>query len=89
MATRSSEKMIQISLGTIIKTILVVLAFAVFYYLRDVVLVVILAVIIASAVEPGTQWFLRRGVPRILSVLLMYFVAVMILVMVFYFLFCR
>lgn len=87
MATRSSEKMIQISLGTIIKTILVVLAFAVFYYLRDVVLVVILAVIIASAVEPGTQWFLRRGVPRILSVLLMYFVAVMILVMVFYFLF--
>lgn len=87
MATRSSEKLIQISLGTIVKAVLVVLAFAVFYYLRDIVLVVLLAVIIASAIEPGTQWFLRRGVPRILSVLLIYFAAVMLLVIVFYFLF--
>lgn len=87
MTTRSNEKMIQINLGTIVKAVVVVLAFVAFYYLRDVVLVVLLAVIIASAVEPGTQWFLRRGVPRILAVLLMYFVAVMILVVVFYFLF--
>ncbi len=87
MATRSSEKMIQISAGTIMKALLIVVSFVVFYYLRDIVLVVILAIIIASSVEPGTQWFLRRGVPRILAVLFMYFVAVMILVMVFYFLF--
>ena len=87
MAIRGAEKMIQINLGTIVKAVLVVLAFVVFYYLRDVVLVVLLAIIIASAVEPGTQWFLRRRVPRILAVLFMYFVAVMILVMVFYFLF--
>jgi len=87
MAIRSSEKMIQISSGTIMKALLIVSIFAVFYYLRDIVLVVLLAIIIASAVEPGTQWFLRRGVPRILSVLLIYFVAVMMLMMVFYFLF--
>lgn len=87
MATRSSEKMIQINLGAIVKAVLVVVAFVVFYYLRDVVLVVLLAIIIASAVEPGTQWFLRRGVPRILAVLFMYFVAVMILVVMFYFFF--
>lgn len=84
---RLSDKTIQISAGTIIKFVLVVIAFAAFYYLRDIVLVVLLAVVIASAVEPGTQWFLRRGVPRVLAVLLMYFVAVMFLVMVFYFLF--
>jgi predicted PurR-regulated permease PerM len=87
MAVRSSDKIIQISSGTIVKGILIALAFVAFYYLRDVVLVVLLAVIIASAIEPGTQWFLRRGVPRILAVLLIYFTAVMILVMVFYFLF--
>jgi predicted PurR-regulated permease PerM len=87
MTTGSSDKIIQISSGTIIKTLLIALAFVVFYYLRDIVLVVVLAIIIASAVEPGTQWFLRRGVPRILAVLFMYFVAVMILVMTFYFLF--
>jgi len=49
--------------------------------------VVILAIIIASAIEPGTQWFLRRKVPRILAVLLIYFTAVIILVGLFYFLF--
>ena len=87
MAIRGGEKIIQISSGTIVKAVLVVLAFAVFYYLRDIVLIVLLAIIIASSVEPGTQWFSRRQVPRILSVLLMYFVAVMSLVMIFYFLF--
>ena len=87
MATGSNDKIIQISSGTIIKALFIALAFVVFYYLRDIVLVVALAVIIASAVEPGTQWFLRRRVPRILAVLFMYFVAVMILVMTFYFLF--
>ena len=87
MAIRGSDKIIQISSGTIVKALLIALAFVVFYYLRDVVLVVLLAIIIASSVEPGTQWFLRRRVPRILAVLFMYFVAVMILVVVFYFLF--
>lgn len=87
MTTRPSSKIIQISSSTIIKAILIALAFAVFYYLRDIVLVVLLAIIIASAVEPGTQWFLRRGIPRIISVLFIYSAAVMSLVVVFYFLF--
>jgi predicted PurR-regulated permease PerM len=87
MATKGNDKVIQIGLGTILKAVLVVLILIIFYYLRDILLVVLLAIIIASAVEPGAQWFLRRGVPRILAVLLIYFVAVMALVVMFYFLF--
>lgn len=87
MPRTPSEKVIQISASTIIKAVLVVLFFASLYYLRDLLLVVLLAVIIASAVEPGTQWFIRRRVPRILGVLLIYSVAVVVLVMVFYFIF--
>lgn len=87
MATRSNDKTITISSGTIIKALLIVLALAAFYYLRDVVLVVLLSIIIASAIEPGTQWFLRRKVPRVLSVLLIYSAAVLSLVLVFYFIF--
>jgi predicted PurR-regulated permease PerM len=87
MAVRQNDKIIQISSGTIIKAILIALVFIAFYYLRDIMLVVVLSIIIASAVEPGTQWFLRRRVPRILAVLLIYFVAVMMLVLVFYFIF--
>lgn len=87
MARPASEKIIQISAGTIIKAILIGIVFFAFYYLRDIALVVLLAIIIASAVEPGTQWFLRRRVPRILAVLLIYFSAVMFMVGAFYFLF--
>ncbi len=82
-----SEKIIQISSGTIFKFFLIGLSLAAIFYLRDIVLVVILAVIIASAVEPGTQWLVRRRVPRILSVLFIYSTAVIIMVGVFYFLF--
>lgn len=87
MANKTGDKMIQISAGTITKTLLIVLGFVLLYYLRDVALVVILAIIIASAIEPGTQWFLRRKVPRILAVLLIYSAAVLSLVLVFYFIF--
>jgi predicted PurR-regulated permease PerM len=87
MAKNSGDKIIQISAGTIMKALLIISLFAIFFYLRDIILVVVLAIIIASAIEPGTQWFLRRGVPRILAVLLIYFTAVMGLVFVFYFLF--
>lgn len=86
MAPRSDKK-IEISIGTVIKTLLVIFSFALLFYMRDIALVVILAVIIASAAEPGTSWFVRRGVPRVLAVLLIYFSAVVILVGTFYFLF--
>lgn len=81
-----SEKILSISAVSVFKAVLVVLGFALFYYLRDVALVVLLAIIIASSVEPGTKWFLRRRVPRLLAVLLIYSVAVIVLVGMFYFL---
>ena len=46
-----------------------------------------MAIIIASAIEPGTKWLLRRGVPRILSVIFIYTTMALGLVAVFYFLF--
>ncbi len=87
MNRSQEDKIIQISSGTIIKSILIVLGFAAIYYLRDIALVVVLAIIIASAVEPGMQKFLKWGVPRIISVLFLYFSALMVLVGIFYFLF--
>ncbi len=88
MAIRTpTDKIIQISSGTILKALLIVVAFIAFYVLRDVVLVVLLAIVVASAIEPGTRWLLRRGVPRIISVLLIYSLLAVCLVMTFYFLF--
>lgn len=87
MFRQTNEKIIQISAETIIKTLLILLGFVALYYLRDIILVLLLAIIIASAVEPGTQWFLRKGVPRIISVIFIYFSALLFSVTIFYFLF--
>ncbi len=58
--------------GSIIKAILFVLLVAVLWFLRDIVLIVLTAVVIASAMEPGIHAFVRRGLPRLLSVILLY-----------------
>ncbi len=87
MAKSSEEKIIQISSGTIFKALLILLGFIGIYVLSDIILVVLLAVVIASAIEPGTKWLLRKGVPRIISVLFVYSIIAVILVGSFYFLF--
>jgi predicted PurR-regulated permease PerM len=63
---------VHISSGSIIKVILFVLLVGLLWYLRELVLIVLTAVVIASAIEPGIAFFVRRKVPRVLGVLLMY-----------------
>lgn len=66
------EESISISLGTIVKFILVVLFFALLFILKDLVLVLLMSIVVASAVEPGTQWFVRRRIPRLFAVVFIY-----------------
>lgn len=69
---------INITSGTILKSVLIVLLFASLYYLRDLVLVILTAVVLASSVEPATVWFSRRKVPRVVSVILVYGIIIFI-----------
>ncbi len=63
---------ISISTGTLIRFILVLVMFYFFYFIRDIVLILLTAIVIASAVEPGTRWFMRRKIPRVPAVLIIY-----------------
>lgn len=63
---------INISTGTILKTMVLVLGLALFLFLFDVFLVIIASVVVASAVEPATKWFINRKIPRVLAVLFIY-----------------
>src|SRR3989344_5715321 len=74
------DKQINISItsGTIIRAILVILAFGLLYILRDIVLILLTAVVIASAIEPAAGWFVRRRLPRFLAVILVYATVVLI-----------
>ncbi|MBU1500651.1 AI-2E family transporter [Patescibacteria group bacterium] len=63
---------ITITPGTIITAILIgAVAFAL-WTLRDLALLVLTAIVIASAIEPGVSFFRRKHIPRVLAVTGMY-----------------
>ena len=76
---------ITISSGTIIKSILFVLLVFAIFFLKDLVLIVLTAIVIASAVEPITKWFINYRIPRVASVLLVYLIILGTLLAIFYF----
>lgn len=76
---------IEISSGTIIRIILFVLLVALLFYLRELVLIVLTAIVIASAIEPATRWFMRYRFPRVLAVLVVYLIIVFFFLGLFYF----
>jgi len=63
---------ITITTGTILKTLLLLVGAWLVFYLRDVVLSVLVAIVIASAMEPGVKVFTSWRIPRVLAVLLLY-----------------
>jgi predicted PurR-regulated permease PerM len=81
----SSNITINITSGTIIKSILWIFLAYVLYILRGLVLVILVAITIASAIEPGTRWLVKRRIPRVLSALLIYLLIIGVFVGIFYF----
>lgn len=77
---------IDISSAAILKVILFVLGIALMWYLRDLILDVLTAVVIASAIEPAIGFFARHGLRRIFSVIIMYvIIAAVFFTVVFFF----
>jgi len=65
---------ITIETGTIIKSILLILLVAFLFYLKDLVLVILTAVVLASAIEPAVHMFTKYKIPRVISVILVYLI---------------
>lgn len=63
---------ISITSGTVAKSVLIVLMFALLYYLRDLVIIVTTSIVIASAIEPMILWFRKFKVARTLAVIIIY-----------------
>lgn len=68
---------INIAPGSIINVILFVLLIGLLFFLRDIVLIVLTAVVLASSIEPGVLFFMRHGLNRVVSVLLLYGVLIL------------
>jgi len=81
MSPMDSRRPIAITItpGTIVATVLILAGFYAAYYLRELLLVVITAVVLASAIEPATLWLMKKGLPRVLSVVLIYLTTFVVL----------
>jgi predicted PurR-regulated permease PerM len=66
---------LNISAGTIVKTLVILVVAVAIYLLRDIVLVLLTSVVIASAVNPAANWLARYKSPRVVSVLLVYVIS--------------
>lgn len=76
---------ISITPGTVVTTLFILLGFWLAFMLKDLLLVVLTAVVFSSAIEPVTRWFVRRGLPRVLAVVIIYLLVVLATVSFFYF----
>ncbi|MBA3733461.1 AI-2E family transporter [Patescibacteria group bacterium] len=77
---------VSISAGSIAKALIIIILFALLFVLKDLVLVLLMSIVVASAVEPGTQWFIKRKFPRLFSVIIIYILIATFLVSVVFFL---
>ncbi len=79
-----NEKNIKISTASIVKVVLILVLSYFVYVLRDLVLIVLTAIVIASAVEPATKQFAKIKIPRIPAILIVYFMALFFLFSIIY-----
>lgn len=80
----SQHTYIHISSGTMFRAVLIGLLFVALYFLRDLVLVLLASVVIASAVDPAARWFSKYKIPRVIGVLLVYIAVIIVIGGVFY-----
>ncbi|OGG62858.1 hypothetical protein A3C21_02310 [Candidatus Kaiserbacteria bacterium RIFCSPHIGHO2_02_FULL_59_21] len=81
----SRPLVISISPGTIVMAVVVLAGAWLLFQLRDLVLVLLTAIVIASAIEPAVAALQRRKLPRVLSILLVYVLLLAAFFSVFYF----
>ncbi|MDD5145647.1 MAG: AI-2E family transporter [Candidatus Pacebacteria bacterium] len=79
------EKILDISWGTIFKIGMGIFILYALYSLRDILMLVIFALIISSLFNPAIDFFTKKKIPRILAVGLIYFIVFGILGILIYF----
>jgi len=53
------------------------------WYIHEVVIIFFVSLLLAALIEPFAEWFAKRNIPRVLSVLIVYVVLLTVIVLVF------
>jgi len=68
-----------ISIGAILKIVGVILALSFLYVIRDIIIIFVVALILATLINPLADWAAKKRVPRAVAVLVIYLVLIGIL----------
>jgi len=79
MMSEHDSKYIGISTSTVLKIILVALGLFFLYLIRDIALMVFVAVVVAAAVGGPVSWLQKKKVPRVLGVAFIYLIILLLL----------
>jgi len=78
----NNSQTINISTSTILRVIFILLALVFLYLIRDILIIVFVAVIIAAAINGPVSWLQRHKVPRLLGVIFIYLLLLLFLALV-------
>lgn len=76
---------LDISINTIFKTLAVLVGLWLVFMIRDVIAIIFAALIITAALSPVIDWMSRRGIPRVVTILLTYLLLIGLLGVLVYF----
>lgn len=65
---------IEISVMSLVRVLLFALGLWLVYIIKDIIAIVIVAVLLASVLEPAVRWFSQRRIPKPASVIFMYLI---------------
>lgn len=84
MFSKNNATYISISTGTIVRVILLLIALYLFWALRDLILVVLTSIVIASFVESAIPAFKKVKIGRVFGVVIIYILSISLLAIIFY-----
>jgi len=76
MSEKIEKMKVDISITTTLKVVGVLLGVFFAYLIRDVIIIFIVALILATLINPLADWFAKRRIPRALAVLLIYVILI-------------
>jgi predicted PurR-regulated permease PerM len=75
---------ISITTGTILRVFLIALSIYLLWFLRDLALVILTSIVVASFVESSVPYFRKIGISRIPGIVILYVVSLSVLAAMFY-----
>src|SRR5258708_1200539 len=75
---------VSITTGTMVRAVLIVLTVFLIWFLKDLVMILLTAIVIASFVESAVPHFKKIGIGRVFGIVLLYIFALLFMAALFY-----